>query len=172
MNTESIDDLLTRDIDDLTEIAGQLDSATRTELLCDAATALSRSSLPLRLKLIRFVQALAASDDASVDAHATDRAARALVAAVHGDDPTDRLAALRALAVIVANAPKLSDSMAHSVLTALEEARDDSSSEVRDLADELASDGNYIFERLIASRKNQSVGQSSAALLEHKPKPR
>jgi hypothetical protein len=136
MTTQTLDELLVSDIDDLTELAANVRPDARSALLYAVAEGLRRPALQSRLKLIRFVQALAASSD-SLDDAVADSVVVPLIAATHADDPTERLAALRSLAVVAAHMHTTSPALRRSVLPTFEEARSDSVSEIRALANEL-----------------------------------
>lgn len=151
MTTETIDDLLERDIDDLTSLAARLPPDERNALLTAAAEALARPTVSFRLKLLTFVQALAAASEPSLSGSAVNAGALALIAAAHAQNRMERLTALRALAVVVSRAGELNVPLTHSVLAAFERARIDSSSEIRDFANEILATENPVFRQLISS---------------------
>ncbi|MGZ5431814.1 MAG: hypothetical protein ACXW31_12415 [Thermoanaerobaculia bacterium] len=150
MTTDTIDDLLEYDIDDLTSRAAALGTDARNALLIAAADALSRPALTSRLKLLRFIQALAAPTEPSVGNPAVKAGVIALITAAHADDPTERLTALRALAVVASRAGELNLALTHSMLATFEHARIDSSSEIRAFANEILSADNSVFRQLIS----------------------
>jgi hypothetical protein len=150
MAPQTIDDLLASDADDLTALATSLDVDARIDLLRSSAQVLSRAGMPFRQKLLGFIQALASPDDGELSG-VPDILARALIATAHADDPSDRLAALSALAVVTAHARRLTVEMADAILATFEHARKDSSSEIRDFADEVLSTGNYVCRVLLTS---------------------
>lgn len=149
MTTETIDVLLERDIDDLTAAAGRLRADERNTLLVSAAEALGRD-LPHRLKLLRFVQALAAAPEPTLNHRAVETGAQALIAAAHAPDSTERLTALRALAVVASRAHELHVPVTHSMLATFEHARIDASPAVRDFANNILSTENPVFRQLIS----------------------
>jgi hypothetical protein len=100
MSTATIANLLEQDVDDLTSTANDLEPKARNELLTLAAKALIGPAQPTRLKLLRFVQALAAAGN-YLTSPELEEITIGLITAAHVDDPTERLAALRALAVVV-----------------------------------------------------------------------
>lgn len=144
-----IAELLDRDVDDLTTLAAETDSATRDDLLASAARAIARPSIA-RLKAIALIQALAALSREDLSAKVAGPIAASLITATRADDPSERLGALRALAVVVNRSQVLDASMAHAVLATLERARVDSKLEIRTFADEVLSPGSRVFHRLIA----------------------
>jgi hypothetical protein len=150
MTTATIDDLLRLDIDDLTTVAGDLPPDARNSLLASAAQALSRPTLQSRLKLLRFVQALAATAEPSLTHATTEAVAVRLITEAHADDPTQRLAAIRGLAVLALGARDLSLALTHPMLATFEHARIDSLGEIRDFANEILSPENPVFRRLIS----------------------
>lgn len=150
MTTATIDDLLALDIDDLTSMADDLSPDARNALLASAARALGRPALASRLKLLRSVQALAATSEPTLSHETTEAVAVRLITGAHADDPTERLAALRALAVVALGARDLSLALTHPILATFEHARIDSSSEIRDFANEILSPENPVFRELIA----------------------
>lgn len=153
MNSQTFGRLLTRDIDDLTALAGRLDHDSRSALLKSAAEALSDRRRPFRLKLVRFVQALASPEEGYIQSDAANEAASALIQTAHADDPGDRLAALRALAVVIANVQMVEEMLARSILATFEQARTDSSDEIRRFADEVLSQ-DYLSKILTAPTGN------------------
>jgi len=148
MSTETLDSLLRNDIDDLTALACDARSDERNALLAVAATALVRGRTPSRLKLIRFVQALAATTDAPLRPHAGEAVLAPLITATHSADAVERLAALRALAVVAAHTEAPNAALMHSILTAFEHARLDADAEIRAFAGEILSAGNPVFSQL------------------------
>jgi hypothetical protein len=150
MSTETLEDLLTRDIDDLTLLAGQVQPDARNALLTAAAKALTLPDGPYRLKLIRFVQALAATSDAALNGAAVESVAVPLITRAHTDDPVERLAALRALAVVTFRAESTNVALTHSILATFEHARIDSASDIRALAGQILSPDNPVFRQLIS----------------------
>lgn len=149
MKTETLDDLLTRDIDDLIALAVDLRPDVRSALLAAAADRLASHALPFRMKLIGFVQALA-SVPGSMSAEPAERIAAALIPSAHTDDPAERLAVLRSLALVALHMPHRNLALAHSMLATFEHARIDSSSEIRAFAEEVLSPKNPVFRQLIA----------------------
>jgi hypothetical protein len=149
MKTETLDDLLTRDIDDLMALAVDLRPDARSAMLAAAAERLSSPALPFRMKLIGFVQALASLPN-GMHADPAEHIAAALITAAHADDPAERLAALRALALVALHTQHRNVALAHSMLATFEHARIDSSSEIRAFAGEIRSPENPVFRRLIA----------------------
>lgn len=145
-----IEELLMQDVDDLTRLATTSEIAARVELLRLATRELSRPNLRHRYKLIGFIQALAALDEGDLEADASELAASALISIAHGDDPEDRLGALRALAVVTVNTERASEALARSILSTFEEARNDSSADIREHADEVLSAGNDVFRVLMS----------------------
>lgn len=148
MCTETLDNLLGSDIDDLTALAGEVRSDARNALLTAAAEALARPDLPSRLKLIRFVQALAAAAESSLNHPAAEGVTVPLITAAHADDPTERLAALRALAVVASQTEAANPALTHSILATFEHARVDANDEIRAFAGEILSAGNPVFRQL------------------------
>ena len=165
MSTQTLDELLVSDIDDLTALSSGLGSDARHALLSAAAEALGRPDLPSRLKLIRFVQALAASERALSDSVA-ESVAVPLITAAHADDPTERLAALRCLAVVTSQTETTNLALTHSILATFEHARIDSSLEIRAFASELLSADNPVFRRLIAVEAATAGAGKMALFLE------
>ena len=157
MNSQTFDQLLTRDIDDLTELAGELDRDSRSALLKSAAGALSDPRGPFPLKLVRFVQALASPEEGYIRSDDAEGAASALIQTYHVDDPRDRLAALRALSVVIANVEVVEKPLARSILTTFEQARRDSSLEVREFADEILTGENDVFQILRAPTGSKAL---------------
>ena len=147
MTRATIDDLLELDIDDLTTMADDLPPDARNSLLTSAARALGRPSAS-RLKLLRSVQALAATSEPTLSRETTEAVAVGLITGARADDPAERLAALRALAVVAVNARDLA--LTPLMLATFEDARIDSSSEIRDFANEILSPENPVFRELIA----------------------
>jgi hypothetical protein len=167
MSTETLENLLARDIDDLTSLAAGTQSDSRNALLRMAAEALARPDGPYRLKLIRFVQALAAASGATLSGRAAEGIAVPLIAGTHSDDPTERLAALRALAVVTSHAESTALALAHSILATFEHARLDSSADIRALAGEILSTDHPVFRQLIsgeASMAGAGIGASIPAV--------
>lgn len=148
--TETLTDLLVDDIDDLTSLAVGLAPDRRNALLMSAADLLARPAHQFRFKLIGFIQALAATRDSTLNGQAAEKAAIALIPAAHATDPRERLAALRALAVVIAHTEDVNLALAHSILATFEHARIDSSREVAAFAAEILSDDNPVFRRLIS----------------------
>lgn len=165
MSTQTLDELLVSDIDDLTALSSGIGSDARHALLSAAAEALGRPDLPSRLKLIRFVQALAASERALSDS-AAESVAVPLITAAHADDPTERLAALRCLAVVTSQTETTNLALTHSILATFEHARIDSSPEIRAFANELLSADNPVFRRLIAVEAAMAGAGKMALFLE------
>jgi hypothetical protein len=155
MAPQTIDDLLASDADDLTALATNLDADVRIDLLRSSAQVLSRSGMPFRQKLLGFIQALASPDEGELSG-VPDVLARALITTAHADDPSDRLAALSALAVVTAHTRSLSVAIADAILATFEHARKDTSTEVRDFADEVLSTGNYVCRVLLTSSSQTS----------------
>jgi hypothetical protein len=165
MSTQTLDELLVSDIDDLTELSSTIGSDARHALLSAAAEALGRPDLPSRFKLIRFVQALAASEPTFSDS-AAESVAVPLITAAHANDPTERLAALRCLAVVTSRTETRNLALTHSILATFEHARIDSSPEIRAFANELLSADNPVFRRLIAVEAATAGAGKMALLLE------
>jgi len=149
MSTATIASLLEQDIDDLTSTAGELEPAVRNELLALAAKTLAGPTQSTRLKLLGFVQALAAAGN-RLRSPELEEIAIGLITAAHADDPTERLAALRALAVVVFRAENVNPELTHSVLAAFERARIDSAGEIRAFANEILAPDNPLFRQLMA----------------------
>jgi hypothetical protein len=147
---ETLTDLLVDDIDDLTTRAAGLPPNRRNALHTLAADVLARPAHPFRFKLILFIQALAATREPALNRHAAEKAAVALIPCAHADDASERLAALRALAVVVAHTDDVNLALAHSILATFEHARIDSSREVSAFAAEMLSADNRVFRRLIS----------------------
>jgi hypothetical protein len=148
MSTQTLDELLVSDIDDLTLLAATVRSDARNALLYSVAEALQNPAVPSRLKLIGFLQALAASAH-SLDDSVTESVAMPLIKAAHADDPAERLAALRSLAVVASHV-HANLAFTHSILATFERLRLDSSLDVSSLATELSSADNPVYRRLAA----------------------
>ena len=148
MNT-NLEELLKSDIDDLTALATHIQAEQRDALLLGIAEALKLPVLSGRQKMIGFVQALAAYGE-PLGGAITESVAVPLIAAAHADDPAERLAALRGLAVVTSKTQAVNSALTHSILKTFEQARMDSSREIRALANEILLAGNPVFRRLTA----------------------
>jgi hypothetical protein len=133
----------------LTAFATHIQAEERNALLLEVAEALNRPALSGRLKLIGFVQALVAFAG-SLSGTVAESVAIPLIAAAHADDPTERLAALRSLAVLASKTQSVNSALTHSILETFEQARMDSFREIRALANEILAAGNPVFRRLHA----------------------
>jgi hypothetical protein len=162
MAPQTIDDLLARDVDDLTALATNLDADIRIDLLKSSAQVLSRGGMPYRQKLLGFIQALVSPDEGELN-RVPEILIRALISTAHADDPSDRLAALSALAVVTAQTRRRSVAMADAILATFEHARKDTSSEIRDFADEVLSPGNYVCRVLLTSSSQAGDEEAIAA---------
>jgi hypothetical protein len=164
--SKRLDDLMVLDVDDFAPIAASLDGRARSHLLRGAAARLRTArNVVKRFKLLLFIQAfLSETHPRHVAPETSKVVARALVAATRWDDPADRLAAFRALALLLPQAKQFSV-VEKTLRPALENGKRDSYAPIRDFAREVTAPGGALDRRVSQDAKRRKIGPTVPARL-------